>query len=223
MRNINILDIELGNKKNFVVFAGPCVIEDIDSTIEIAHTLKELSKELKFSLIFKSSYDKANRTSLNSFRGPGLIEGLNVLQKIKKETELPVISDVHAVDEVDIAAKVLDVIQIPAFLSRQTDILIAAAKSGKVVNLKKAQFMAPYDIKYAVNKIKSQGNENIILTERGTCFGYNNLVSDMRSITIMRALGYPIVFDATHSVQIPSLGGKSGVKVNLLKHWLFHQ
>ncbi|RMD55604.1 MAG: 3-deoxy-8-phosphooctulonate synthase, partial [Nitrospirae bacterium] len=158
--------------------------------------------------IFKSSYDKANRTSITSYRGPGIKEGLKVLKTVKEETALPILSDIHLPQEASIAAEVLDVIQIPAFLCRQTDLLTAAADTGKIVNIKKGQFLSPYDIKYAIDKILSRGNENIMVTERGVCFGYNNLVVDMRSIPIMKSFGFPVVFDATHSVQLP--GGEKG-------------
>ncbi len=193
----------------FIYIAGPCVIESEELTLEIARNLKEVTQSLGLQLIFKASYDKANRTSISSYRGPGIDEGLRILQSVKDEVGVPVLSDVHDVHDIEKAAKVLDVIQIPAFLSRQTDLLVEAAKTGKTVNIKKAQFMAPDDIQYAVGKVVDSGNNDILLTERGTMFGYNNLVVDFRSFTVMRATGFPVIFDATHSVQTPSKGGKS--------------
>lgn len=178
-------------------------------TLEIARTLKTITDELAVDFVFKASFDKANRTSLNSFRGPGIDEGLRILRTVKDELGLSVTSDVHEVAQIEKAAEVLDIIQIPAFLCRQTDLLVAAAKTGKTINVKKAQFVAPQDMQYAVDKITGSGNDKILLTERGTCFGYNNLVVDYRSFSIMRSLGFPVIFDVTHSVQIPSQGGKS--------------
>lgn len=196
--------------REMVLIAGPCVIESAKSTLEHAAMLKELSKELKISLIFKSSYDKANRTSIFSYRGPGIRDGLKILQRVKKELKIPVTSDIHSVEEATAAKEVLDMIQIPALLARQTDLLVAAAKTNKPVNIKKGQFMAPDDMKDAIGKVENMKNKKIILTERGSCFGYHNLVSDMRSIPIMKEFGYPVIFDATHSVQLPSAGeGKS--------------
>lgn len=195
--------------KAFIYIAGPCVIESEDLTLDIARRLKEITDTLDVQFIFKASYDKANRTSLSSFRGPGIDEGLRILQRVKDEVGVPVLSDVHGVHEIDRAAAVLDVIQIPAFLSRQTDLLVEAAKTGKTVNIKKAQFMAPEDIQYAVEKVVQSGNDDILLTERGTVFGYNNLVVDFRSFSVMRTMGFPVIFDATHAVQVPSRGGQS--------------
>ncbi|MCB1181162.1 MAG: 3-deoxy-8-phosphooctulonate synthase [Chlamydiia bacterium] len=195
MRNLN---------KPFLVVTGPCVIESEKHTLECAETLKRLFEKFAFDFIFKASYDKANRSSIKSFRGPGLQTGLKILEKVKKEFEIPVFTDVHSPEEAIDAAEVCDVIQIPAFLCRQTDLLIAAGKTGTCINIKKGQFMAPWDMKQAILKIESTGNHKIWLTERGTCFGYNNLVSDMRGIPIMEKFGYPILYDATHSVQLPA-------------------
>lgn len=205
-REVKIGSVALGNKNPVVLIAGPCVIESEESTLKIAERLKKISEELKIPLVFKSSYDKSNRTSINSYRGPGIKKGLNILEKVKKETSLPVLSDIHSVSEVSHAAEVLDMLQIPAFLCRQTDLIIAAAKTGRPINVKKGQFLAPHDVKNIIDKILSTGNNNITITERGVSFGYNNLVVDMRSIPIMQGFGFPVVFDATHSVQLP--GGR---------------
>jgi 2-dehydro-3-deoxyphosphooctonate aldolase (KDO 8-P synthase) len=195
----------------FFVIAGPCVIEDEDTTLTVARYLQETGDALGIPVIFKTSYDKANRTSLDSFRGPGIAKGLEILRRVKEETGLPVLSDVHETQEVDRAAQVLDVIQIPAFLCRQTDLLLATARTGRPVNLKKGQFVSPWDLKGALSKITSTGNRSILLTERGASFGYNNLVVDMRSIPVMKGFGFPVVFDATHSVQLPGgEGTRSG-------------
>ena len=208
-REISAGSIKIGNNNPLAFIAGPCVIENEESTLKAAHQIKKVSKSLNFPVIFKSSYDKANRTSVNSFRGPGIKDGLAILDKVKKETGLAVLSDVHSVDEIEMAAEVLDVIQIPAFLCRQTEILIAAARTGKTVNIKKGQFLAPGDVKNIIDKVMSTGNNNIMITERGTTFGYNNLVVDMRGIPIMQSFGYPVVYDATHSVQLPGGQGSS--------------
>ena len=197
------------DSKQLIYIAGPCVIEDEAKTLAIAQQLKDITGPLGLRFIFKASYDKANRTSLSSYRGPGLDEGLRILGLVKKHVGVPVLSDVHAVHEIEKAAEVLDVIQIPALLSRQTDLLVEAAGTGKTINLKKAQFTAPEDMRYAVDKIVQSGNEDILLTERGTSFGYNNLVVDFRSFSVMGDLGFPVIFDATHSVQVPSKGGRS--------------
>ncbi|MHB9073439.1 MAG: 3-deoxy-8-phosphooctulonate synthase [Desulfobaccales bacterium] len=199
---VPIADFWVG-KGDLVVIAGPCVIESADATLNIARALKDYARELNLPLIFKSSYDKANRTSVTSFRGPGLEKGLEILARVKGELGLPVISDVHQVADVAPAAEVLDVLQIPAFLCRQTDLLVAAAQTGKVVNIKKGQFMAPWDMGQAVDKVLATGNRRVLLTERGATFGYNNLVVDFRSLPIMRNLGCPVVLDVTHSVQLP--------------------
>ncbi len=202
------------NKKNipakeFIFIAGPCVIESRSMALEIAGYLKEITGRFSgIKFIFKASYDKANRTSVRSFRGPGLKKGLRILEKIKSNLDIPVLSDVHTPQQAFYAGKILDVIQIPAFLCRQTDLIIAAAKSGKTVNIKKGQFVSPYDMKYAVEKAEFGGCRNIMLTERGTFFGYNNLVVDFRSLGVMAKFGYPVIFDATHSLQRPS--GKKG-------------
>ncbi len=208
MRQVKVGSVNFGGPKQLVLIAGPCAIEDEALTLRIAEALKELTTELKCELIFKASYDKANRTSVTSFRGLGMDRGLRILERVRNEFELPIISDVHDISQIDAAADVLDVMQIPAFLSRQTDLLVAAGNSGKPINLKKGQFLAPWDIEHGVKKIASTGNEDILLTERGVSFGYNNLVVDMRSLVIMREMGYPVVFDATHSVQLP--GGAGG-------------
>jgi 2-dehydro-3-deoxyphosphooctonate aldolase (KDO 8-P synthase) len=206
---VHIGEITIGGGAPLVLIAGPCVIEGEEFTLSVATRLQEVSRELSIPLIFKASYDKANRTSISSDRGPGLEEGLKILQRVKEEVGLPIISDVHQVSEVPRAAETLDVIQIPAFLCRQTDLVVEAAKTGKPINIKKGQFLAPWDMAHVVEKIISTGNEQILLTERGTSFGYNNLVSDMKALPIMRGLGYPVVFDATHSVQLPGGAGKT--------------
>ncbi len=200
--------VVFGGGRPLVLIAGPCVLEDADTTFRIAEFLKRLSVELGIGLIFKASYDKANRTSVDSYRGPGLEEGLRLLQQVKERFELPLVSDVHDVSQVTAAAEVLDIIQIPAFLCRQTDLLLAAGNSGRVVNVKKGQFQAPWDMRHVVAKVRSSGNDNILLTERGSSFGYNNLVVDMRSLSIMREMEVPVIFDATHAVQLP--GGADG-------------
>ena len=205
MPKIKVGNIQLG-QGNLVMIAGPCVIEDVGLTLEIARTLKDYAEELSLPLIFKASYDKANRTSLTSFRGPGLKAGLAILARVKEEVGLPVLSDVHQVSEVAPAAEILDVLQIPAFLCRQTDLVMAAAAAGKPLNLKKGQFMAPWDMGQVLEKARAAGNSRIFLTERGTSLGYNNLVVDFRSLAIMRGLGSPVILDATHSVQLP--GGR---------------
>ncbi len=206
-REINVGSVRIGGGAPLAIIAGPCVIESEASTMETAERLKRMCADLGIALIFKSSYDKANRSSVTSFRGPGMAAGLRVLARVKSEFGLPVLSDVHRFEEIAPAAEVLDVIQIPAFLSRQTDLLVATAKTGRVVNIKKGQFLAPWDIKNAIGKVESTGNTNILITERGVSFGYNNLVVDMRALPILRSFGYPVVFDATHSVQIPGGAG----------------
>ena len=204
----SILKFKFDDAYPFVI-AGPCVIEDAEVTENIASVLKGFSEELKFNLIFKASYDKANRTSVNSFRGPGIDKGLKILSGIKAKYNVPVLSDVHSENEIEKAKSVLDVIQIPAFLCRQTDMLLKAAKTGKIINVKKGQFMAPWDTKFIAEKIRSAGNDKIILTERGVSFGYNNLVVDFRSLPVMKETGALVIFDATHSVQLP--GGSGAV------------
>jgi 2-dehydro-3-deoxyphosphooctonate aldolase (KDO 8-P synthase) len=194
-----------------VLIAGPCVIENEAATLRTAERLLEITVAVGMELVFKGSYDKANRTSLSAYRGPGITEGLRILQKVKDTFQLPVLSDIHGLEQVAPAAQVLDVLQIPAFLCRQTDLVVAAARTGRVLNVKKGQFLAPWDMENVINKAVASGNDQVILTERGVSFGYNNLVSDMRSLPIMRRLGYPVVFDATHSVQLPGgQGGSSG-------------
>ncbi|MGO9394896.1 MAG: 3-deoxy-8-phosphooctulonate synthase [Desulfobaccales bacterium] len=199
---VPIADFSIGGA-SLVMIAGPCVVESAAATLAIARTLKEMARELALPLIFKASYDKANRTSLASYRGPGLEKGLEILARVKAEVGLPVLSDVHQVAEVGPAAQVLDVLQIPAFLCRQTDLVVAAARSGKVVNIKKGQFLAPWDLGPVLEKARAAGNERLLLTERGSSFGYNNLVVDFRSLAIMRELGCPVILDVTHSVQLP--------------------
>lgn len=210
-KEIAIGNVKIGARNPFVLIAGPCAIESEASALRHARALKEMTRRLGVSFVYKSSYDKANRTSIDSYRGPGLKKGLAILKRVKSELKVPILSDVHCKEELKEAAKVLDVIQIPAFLSRQTDLITAAAQTGKVVNIKKGQFLAPWDIAHALKKIESTGNKKILLTERGAAFGYNNLVSDFRSILIMKEFGYPVIYDATHSVQMPGgLGDKSG-------------
>ncbi len=195
-------DIHIGSGDLFLI-AGPCVIESEEHAIRMAEIIKGVTRSLNFPFIFKASYDKANRTSIRSFRGPGLKEGMRILRKIKDEIHIPILTDVHEAADVPEVAKIADVLQIPAFLSRQTDLVVAAALSGRAVNIKKGQFMAPWDMKHVVEKCRDAGNTQIFLTERGASFGYNNLVVDMRSLAIMRKFA-PVVFDATHSVQLPS-------------------
>lgn len=203
--------VQFKEKGGLVLIAGPCVIEDSETTLRHARKIKKIAASCGVPFIFKSSYDKANRTSIEAFRGPGLSEGLRILAEIKEELGIPVLSDVHCREEVDRASRVLDVIQIPAFLSRQTDLIMAASRTGKVVNVKKGQFLAPWDIEHIIKKIEGAGNRKILITERGSSFGYNNLVSDFRSIPIMRSFGYPVIFDVTHSLQLPGgLGHASG-------------
>jgi len=206
MKTINLNGIKIGNNNPLVLVAGPCVIESRQSCLDAAKRLKDVTRKIGIPFIFKTSFDKANRTSIKSFRGPGLNAGLKILKEIKDELGIVVLSDVHTVEEAKAAAKVLDILQIPAFLCRQTDLLLAAADTGKVVNIKKGQFLAPWDIEQVIKKIESRGNKEILITERGVSFGYNNLVSDFRSLVIMRKFGFPIIYDATHSVQLP--GGR---------------
>jgi 2-dehydro-3-deoxyphosphooctonate aldolase (KDO 8-P synthase) len=210
-RPVAVGSVTIGGGAPLALIGGPCAIENERHALMTAERLAVIAADCRVPFIYKSSYDKANRSSVNSYRGPGLVEGLRILRKVRDTLRVPVLSDVHQVSEVDPAAEVLDVIQIPAFLCRQTDLLLAAAATGKPVNVKKGQFVAPRDMKNVVDKILSKGNEAILLTERGTSFGYNNLVVDMRGLAIMRAFGYPIVFDATHSVQLPGgAGDRSG-------------
>lgn len=216
---LNIGRVSIGEKGPFFLIAGPCVVESEDITSMVADFLRETEEQLGIPVIFKASYDKANRTSLSSFRGPGIDRGLEVLRKVREKVGLPLLSDVHSVGEIEKAASVLDMIQIPAFLCRQTDLLLAAGRTGLPVNIKKGQFLAPWDIQGAAAKVQSTGNHRILLTERGTSFGYNNLVVDIRSIAVMKAFGFPVVFDATHSVQLPGgLGSSSGGQREFVEH-----
>jgi 2-dehydro-3-deoxyphosphooctonate aldolase (KDO 8-P synthase) len=203
--------LAVGDQCPLTLFGGPCVIESPEFTLKMAREIKKVCDRLKINFIFKSSFDKANRTSIDSFRGYPIEEGLKILQKVKDEIGVPLVTDIHLPEQAAIAAEVVDVLQIPAFLCRQTDLLLAAAATGKTINVKKGQFLAPWDMKNVVTKLESFGNNRILLTERGTSFGYNTLVVDFRSLPQMRALGYPVVFDATHSVQMPGgQGNKSG-------------
>ncbi len=208
---VSIGGVAVGEGTGLAVIAGPCVIESDDLTLRTADFLAAMARRLGIGLVFKSSYDKANRTSLSSFRGPGLERGLRILERVRNETGLPVISDVHGPSEARSAGEVLDALQIPAFLCRQTDLLVAAARTGKAVNVKKGQFLAPADVGPLVEKLVSSGNDQVLITERGSSFGYRNLVVDMRALSLIRDLGVPVVFDATHAVQIPGgMGGSSG-------------
>lgn len=201
--------VRIGGKP-FVFIGGPCVIEGRDITLRTAETLKRLTTSLNIPFVFKCSYDKANRTSITSYRGLGIEEGLKVLEEVREAFDVPVLTDVHSVQEANMAAQAVDILQVPAFLSRQTDLLVACGATGKVVNVKKGQFLAPDDMRHAVEKIESTGNRSIMLTERGVSFGYHNLVTDFRSLPLLRGFGYPVVFDATHSIQLPGgLGGAS--------------
>ncbi len=204
-----IAGMEIGGGRPLFLIAGPCVIESRDLCLQVAETVASVAKQLAIPYIFKSSYDKANRSSLSSFRGPGLDEGLRILDDVKAEFEIPLCTDVHSPEEAAKAAEVVDVLQIPAFLCRQTDLLVAAGETGRAVNIKKGQFMAPWEMRGAIDKVRSADREEVMVTERGTTFGYNNLVVDFRSIPLMRKLGVPVVFDGTHSVQRPGAEGKS--------------
>src|SRR5713101_251735 len=208
-REISIGNFRIGGNQPLVLIAGPCVIESEAHAVMMAERLAEIAARAKMPLVFKASYDKANRSSEQSFRGPGLKEGLRILQKIKTRFELPILTDIHEVSHAVPAAEVADVLQIPAFLSRQTDLLAAAGKTGRVVNLKKGQFLSPWEMANAVEKITNAGNSSVILSERGASFGYQNLVVDMRSFPILRKMGYPVVFDVTHAVQLPGEQGNS--------------
>ena len=207
MRDIKVGNVIFG-KDNLGIIAGPCVIENRDHSLEMSYAIKEVSEDVGIPIIFKSSFDKANRTSIKSFRGPGIEEGMRILSDVKTETGLKVLTDIHSPDQAGLVSDVVDIIQIPAFLSRQTDLLIAAAKTGKPINIKKGQFLAPWDVEHIVKKMEDSGSQNILLTDRGTQFGYNNLVADMRAIPLMKQFGYPVIFDATHSAQLP--GGSGG-------------
>jgi 2-dehydro-3-deoxyphosphooctonate aldolase (KDO 8-P synthase) len=214
---VKINDLEIGDGRRFVLIAGPCVVENRDITFRTAEEIKKITSRLGIPYIFKSSYKKANRTSLNSFTGLPVEEAFAILKEVKEDFDLPVLTDVHTEREIQKAAEVADVLQIPAFLCRQTELLIAAGKTGKAVNVKKGQFLAPEDMKFVVEKIESTGNNKILLTERGTTFGYHNLVVDMRGLEIMKETGYPVIMDATHAVQIPSAGGISGGQPRFIK------
>ncbi len=210
-RAVRIGAVTIGGGAPLAVIGGPCAIENEKHALMVAERLQRITADAGVPFIYKSSYDKANRSSIHAYRGPGLTEGLRILKKVKEETGLAVLSDVHAVSEVGPAAQVLDVLQIPAFLCRQTDLIVACARSGRPVNVKKGQFVAPRDMVNVVEKIRASGTEDLLLTERGTSFGYNNLVVDFRGLPIMRAFGYPVIFDATHSVQLPGgQGDRSG-------------
>ena len=203
--------LTISNSSPFTLIAGPCQLENDKHALDVASKLKEITQKLNIGLIYKTSFDKANRTSLKGKRGAGLEKSLPVFDKIRKEVEIPVLTDVHTIEQCEVVSKHVDVLQIPAFLCRQTDLLIAAAKTGKIINVKKGQFLAPWDMENVTKKIEDSGNKNILVTERGASFGYNTLVSDMRSIPIMAKNGYPVVFDATHSVQQPGgMGNRSG-------------
>lgn len=210
--SFHIGNVSIGSGELFFI-AGPCVIESEAHALKMAESIASICRDLGLPYIFKASYDKANRTSLKSFRGPGIVEGLRILHKIQQTMKVPVLTDVHEAADLPRVAEVADVIQIPAFLCRQTDLLVAAGKSGRTVNIKKGQFMSPWDMRHAVEKVRSAGGERVFLTERGASFGYNNLVVDMRSLAIMREFA-PVVFDATHSVQLPSAGGGDGTAVS---------
>ncbi len=206
VKRIKLRDFVIGGDK-LTILAGPCAIESKEILEQTAEGLKEITKELDINFVFKSSFDKANRSSITSFRGPGLEKGLAMLKEIKDKYDLPVVTDIHTPDQAEPVSKVADILQIPAFLCRQTDLLVAAAKTGKIVNIKKGQFLSPEQMGSLVKKVEDAGNANILLTDRGTTFGYNNLVVDFRGVPIMQEFGYPVVFDATHSVQLPGANG----------------
>jgi 2-dehydro-3-deoxyphosphooctonate aldolase (KDO 8-P synthase) len=211
MNEVRVGTIRIGNGNPLVLIAGPCVIENEEVTLETARGLKEICADLNIPLIFKSSFDKANRTSLSSFRGPGIEKGLRILEDIRKKLSVPIMSDVHSVDQVKPASEVLDLLQIPALLCRQTDLILFSSKTGKPVNVKKGQFLSPWDVKNIIEKFVSTGNTRLLITERGTCFGYNNLVVDFKALPIIRSFGQPLVFDVTHSLQLPGgEGNRSG-------------
>ncbi len=207
VKPIKLNDFEIGTEK-LTILAGPCAIENREILFQTAENLKALTEKLGINFAFKSSFDKANRSSINSFRGPGIEKGLEMLAEIKKEFNVPIVTDIHLPEQASIAAKVADILQIPAFLCRQTDLVVAAAKTGKILNIKKGQFLAPAQMQPLAKKVSDSGNDMILLTDRGVSFGYNNLVSDMRAIPIMQEIGYPVVFDATHSVQLPGGAGE---------------
>jgi 2-dehydro-3-deoxyphosphooctonate aldolase (KDO 8-P synthase) len=213
---VEIASFSVGGGRPIVLIAGPCVIESAAHAAEMAVGIRDIAARHGVPFVFKASYDKANRTSIGSYRGPGLREGLRILGRIKADIGVPILTDIHEVAHADPAADVADVLQIPAFLCRQTDLLLAAAETGRVVNIKKGQFLAPRDIRHAIAKVTGAGNERVLVTERGTSFGYNNLVVDMRALPIMRELGYPVIFDVTHSLQLP--GGGDGVTAGLAEY-----
>jgi 2-dehydro-3-deoxyphosphooctonate aldolase (KDO 8-P synthase) len=204
---VDLGPFKIGGTHRHVLIAGPCVIESEQLVLETAHQIAEIAHGMRLPYIFKSSYDKANRSSITSFRGPGLAAGIAVLRKVKEQVRVPILTDIHSADDAAGAAEGADILQIPAFLCRQTDLLVAAAKTGKIVNVKKGQFLSPWEMDNVVKKLEESGTTRIILTERGSSFGYNNLVVDMRSLPIMRQFGYPVIFDATHSVQLPGGAG----------------
>ena len=206
MNKVKVGSIEIGGGNPLVLIAGPCVLEKEKEALEIAQELKKITDRLNIPFIFKSSYDKANRTSVDSYRGPGLKKGLPILEKVKERFKIPILSDVHCQEDIKKVKDILDIIQVPAFLCRQTDFITGIARTGKAINIKKGQFLAPWDIKNIIEKITRRNNRRILITERGTSFGYNNLIVDMRGLVIMAKFGYPVIFDATHSVQLP--GGK---------------
>jgi 2-dehydro-3-deoxyphosphooctonate aldolase (KDO 8-P synthase) len=206
MKQIDMDNFIIGGNKGFVLIAGPCVLETEEGAMDIAQFMQNLTADLKIPYIFKASYDKANRTSIESYRGPGAKDGLAILKRIKEKLGVPVLSDVHRYEEIDMAAQVLDIMQVPAFLCRQTDFIVEMAKKARVINIKKGQFLAPGDMANVIAKAKAAGNDNIMITERGASFGYNNLVFDVRALPTMRNMGYPVIFDATHAVQLP--GGR---------------
>ena len=208
IKPVKLKNFEIGSDE-LTILAGPCAIESKDILFTVAEAMKKLTEELGINYVFKSSFDKANRSSIKSFRGPGLEEGLDLLAQVKKEFDLPIVTDIHTPDQAQVTAEVADILQIPAFLCRQTDLLVAAAKTGKIVNIKKGQFLAPAQMKPLAQKVIDSGNSNVLFTDRGTSFGYNNLVVDMRGIPIMQEMGIPVVFDATHSVQLPGGAGES--------------
>jgi 2-dehydro-3-deoxyphosphooctonate aldolase (KDO 8-P synthase) len=214
---IEVRNVKIGGGLPFVLIAGPCVVENEKMILDTAEQIKKITSKLNIPFIFKSSYKKANRTSLNSFKGIGDSKAIQILKKAGENFNTPILTDVHSIDEVSEAIQCADVLQIPAFLCRQTELLLAAGETGKVVNVKKGQFLSPHDMKHAIEKVESTGNKKILLTERGTTFGYNNLVVDMKSLIIMREFGYPVVMDATHSVQLPGSDGKTGGEAKFIK------
>jgi len=213
---VQLRDFTIGGGRPLVLMAGPCVIESEAHALTLARTLVEVTRRLGVPFVFKASFDKANRTSIRSFRGPGLAEGLHVLGAVKSACDVPILTDIHEPEQAQAAAEVADVLQIPAFLSRRTDLIVAAARTGRIVNIKKGQFLAPDDVKHAVAKAVDAGNPRVIITERGTSFGYHNLIVDMRAFPMMRELGVPVVFDVTHSLQLP--GGGDGVTAGLAQY-----